>query len=356
MKKFRFLLPLVVMMAGMASCKKDDVKNEAPKVTTGVYVLSEGLLNDGNTMLTYYDLEANKATTDYYEGVNGSKLGDTGNDLLLYGGKMYIVVNESSNVRIIDAQTAKSIKMIEFENSAGVDRKPRYAVGYKNMVFVSAWDNSVSVIDTTTLEIIKTITVGTNPEQMVVSGDNLYVANGGGLTPPDYDSTISVISLSSLTELRRIKVGLAPSCMAADSANNIYVGCNGDYGARGPKLVKVNTISQSVVKSVDTAVGKIRYFDGYLYATGGWLGSAYVRKLNLTDFTQVSSNFVTDGTEIMMAYALNIDANTGDVWVGDGKNYITSGEVFCFGQDGRKKRNFSITPGLNPNTVVFIRQ
>lgn len=355
MRKFKFLLPFVVMMAGMASCKKDDVKTETPKVTTGVYILNEGLLNNTLSTLTYYDFGTNKPVTDYYANVNsGAEIGDTGNDLLIYGGKMYIVVNETSQLIVADVATAKNLKTIPFKNGA-VSRKPRNAVAYKNMVFVSAWDNSVSVIDTATLTITKTITVGANPEQMVISGDNLYVANGGSITP-GYDSTISVVSLSSLTELRKIKVGVNPNCMAADSANNIYVGCIGDYGAIGPKLVKVNTVSQSVIKTVDTLVAKIRYFDGYLYATGGWGGSPYVRKLNLTDFSQVSANFVTDGTEIMTAYALNIDVNTGDVWVGDARDYISSGEVFCFGKDGKKKRQFLVTPGLLPNTVAFIKQ
>jgi YVTN family beta-propeller protein len=281
-------------------------------------------------------------------------MGDTGNDLLLYGGKMYIVVNESSYVGVADVRTAKTIKQIPFKNGS-VSRKPRYAVAYKNMVLVSAWDNSVSVIDTATLEITKTITVGANPEQMVIAGDKLYVANGGGITTGK-DSTISVISLTSFSELQKIKVGIGPNCLAADSANNIYVGCVGNYSTIGPKLVKVSTVSNTVVKSVDTIVGKIRYFDGYLYATGGWSGSAYVRKLNLTDFSQASPNFVTDGTAIETAYALDIDVNTGDVWVGDAKDYQSSGEVFCFDKNGVKKRNFKVTPGLIPSTIAFIRQ
>jgi hypothetical protein len=81
-----------------------------------------------------------------------------------------------------------------------------------------------------------------------------------------------------------------------------------------------------------------------------------VRKLNLTDFSQASPNFVTDGTAIETAYALDIDVNTGDVWVGDAKDYQSSGEVFCFDKNGVKKRNFKVTPGLIPSTIAFIRQ
>jgi YVTN family beta-propeller protein len=355
MKNFRFLLPIVAIMAGMSSCKKDDTTTENPKVTTGVYVLSEGLFTNDNTTLTYYNFETGTPTTDYYANANGAGLGDTGNDLLLYGGKMYIVVNGASNVRVADALTAKSLKVIKFETTTGAKRLPRYVVGYKNKVLVSAYDNSVAVIDTVTLEIEKNITVGANPEQMVISGDKLYVANGGGFTPGN-DSTVSVINLSSFTELQKIKVGVNPQCIAADSANNIYVGCAGNYSTIGPKLVKVNTLTNAVVKSADTAVGKIRYFDGKLYATGGYSGSPYVRALSTTDFSALGANFVTDGTQITMAYGLNVDVNSGDVWVTDAKDYVSSGEVFCFDKGGKRKLSFKVTPGLNPNTVAFIRK
>jgi YVTN family beta-propeller protein len=354
MKQIRLLLPLVALMAGMAACKKDDVKTEAPKVTTGVYVLSEGKMGDNNTTLTYYNFSTGNATTDFYAAVNGNGLGDTGNDLLVYGGKLYVVMHRSSYVQVADAATAKGLKNISFKTGS-VSRLPRYILPYKNKVLVSSYDGTVAVIDTGTLAIEKDIKVGANPEQMAISGDKLYVANSGGFNPV-FDSTISVVSLSSYTELQKIKVGINPFSVAADSAGNVYVTCIGDYGATGPKLVKVSTVSNSVVKSVDTAVGNIRYFDGQLYATGGWNGSPYVRALSTVDFSQKSANFVTDGTKITMAYGLNIDVSSGDVYVTDAKDYTTSGEVFCFDKTGKKKFSFKVTPGVNPNTVAFIRQ
>ena len=123
MKQIRFVLPLVALVAGMASCKKDDVNSDAPKVATGVYVLSEGKFNGNNTTLTYYNFNSGVATTDYFANVNGSGLGDTGNDLLLYGGKAYIVMNGSSYVEVIDVMTAKELKKITFIN-AGLIRNP----------------------------------------------------------------------------------------------------------------------------------------------------------------------------------------------------------------------------------------
>ncbi|MEO6914555.1 MAG: hypothetical protein ABI151_02010, partial [Chitinophagaceae bacterium] len=232
---------------------------------------------------------------------------------------------------------------------------PRFAVGYKNKVLVSSYDGTVAVIDTTSLTVDKFITVGSNPEGMVVSGDKLYVANSGGLNLV-MDSTLSVIDLTTMTETLKIKVGVNPGSVTADNAGNVYVACTGDYARIKPKLVKVNTATNTIVKSADTAIGKLRYYDGLLYATGGYLGSSKLRALSTTDFAQTRADFITDGTVLTKPYGLNIDNATGDVYLTDAKNYTSSGEVFCFDKTGKKKFSFSVSPGVSPNTVAIVKQ
>jgi YVTN family beta-propeller protein len=356
MTKIKFCALAITLTSLFVSCKKNDTPPvTVPKVTTGLYVLSEGTFNGNNTTLTYYNFATSTPSTDFFATANGSGLGDTGNDIIIYGGKMYIVVNVSSYVEIADALTGKEIKKISFKTATSVPRQPRYAVGYKNKVLVSSYDGTVAVIDTTSLLAERFINVGKNPEQMAVIGSNLYVANSGGLTP-GYDSTVSVVDLATYTETKKITVGVNPASIAADSAGNIYVGCIGDYNTVSPKLVKVNATTGVVIKSADTAVGKIRFYNNLLYVTGGYLGSVYVRTLNTTDFKQTSSNFVTDGTVVTFPYGLNIDPGTGDVYVTDGVDYVSAGRVFCFDKTGKKKFSFSVDPGRNPNTVVFIKQ
>ncbi|MEP6751013.1 MAG: DUF5074 domain-containing protein [Bacteroidota bacterium] len=356
MKQIKFCALAFIITAFVISCKKDDAPvTTLPKVTTGLYVLSEGTFNGNNTTLSFYNLATNTPTTDFFAAANASKLGDTGNDIIIYGGKIYIVMNVSSYVEVADARTAKEIKKIDFKTTASVPRQPRFAVGYKNKVLVSSYDGTVAVIDTTSLTVDKFITVGSNPEQVVVYGSNLYVANSGGLSPV-YDSTVSVVDLTSFTETKKITVGLNPGSITADDAGNIYVACTGDYGAHSPKLVKISTSTGTVTKSADTAVGKIRFYNGLLYVTGGYLGAANVRTLSTIDFKQTSSNFVTDGTVVKIPYGLSIDATTGDVYVTDAVDYISSGQVFCFDKTGKKKFSFSVSPGINPNSVAIIKQ
>lgn len=352
--KIKVILSAALLVALISSCKKDKTYDQAPKVTTGLYVMSEGGFGLNNSTLTYYSFSSNTAVTDYYQNVNGNGLGDTGNDILLYGGKMYIVMNGSGYVQVADVLTAKAIKQLPFQISGGGNREPRYAVPYKNKVLVSSYDGTVAVIDTASLSIDKFITVGSNPEGMAVWNDKLYVANSGGLNAVQ-DSTLSVVDLSSMTETSKIKVGLNPNAVVTDSSGNVYVACQGNYSTIGPKLVKVSTATNTVVKSADTSVAKMRYHNGVLYAIGGY-GAPSVRTLSLTDFSQTSSNFITDGTKVVTPYGVNVDVATGDVYVTDAKDYSSSGEVFCFDKTGKKKFSFSVTPGVNPNTVAFIKQ
>jgi len=340
----------------ISSCSKDDNPTPTPPVvTTGLYVLNEGLFNGNNTMLTYYSFSNNTPATDFFANVNGSSLGDTGNDIVIYGGKLYIVMNKSSYIEVADALKAHEITKINMKNGAAA-REPRYAVGYKNKLLVSSYDGTVAVIDTTTLTIDKFITVGSNPEQLVVANDKLFVANSGGLNFPDYDSTVSVVDLSTFTEKKKIVVGLNPVKMAADENGNVFVVSAGNYVDVFPKIVQLDANAESVTRSLDSAVNIIRVSGDKLYAIGGYGVGQKVLVFNTADLSVSDNNFISDGTVIKSMYGLNVDDETGDVYITDSKDYKSPGEVFCFDKNGAKKFSFSVSPGINPDKVVLIKQ
>ena len=356
MKHSRIILFVTLLVVGMTSCKKDKDDSSAPKVTTGVYVLSEGQWTLNNSMLSYYNNSTGISSTDFFAKANsGTGLGDTGNDMMIYGGKLYIVVNESGVVTVADAHTGVKITNISFKTAGNVNRQPRYVTAYKNKVLVSNWDGKVSVIDTTSLAIEKDINIGPNLEQMAVLGDKLYVVVSGALNAVS-DSTVSIVNLTTMTEIQKITVGYNPGYMTSDESGNLYISCGPNFsGTIKSRLVKVNTSTNNVVKVADTAVGRIKYFNNALFAAASYYGVQTLRKLSTTDFSQVSANFVADGTKIVNPYNVNVDPENGDVYVTDAKDYKTSGEVFCFDKNGNKKFNFSTSPAINPSTIVFIK-
>ncbi len=355
MKRNQLTHLAIALTVFFISCSKDPVKPPvAPKVTTGLYIMNQGNYGANNTTLTYYDFASNTATTDFFKNTNGFGLGDTGSDFIIYGGKMYLVINNSGYVAVASSLTGKFTDTISFKN-AGVNRGPENIVSANGNVFVSSTDGTVAVIDTNTLAITKFITVGSNPAQMVVAGDNLYVSNTGGFSP-SFDSTVSVVPLNTLTESSKIMVGTNPGSITTDNTGNIYVACTGDYGSVAPSLVKVSLSTNKVVKTAAIAVGTIRYYNSTLLTTGGYLGTADVAILNPDDLTAIRSSFITDGSSIVNPYGLDIDPATGDVYVGDAKDYVSSGILYVFDKTGKKKYSFSLSPGISPIKTVLIEQ
>ena len=110
---FFFLLFLLLF----ASC--DDLEDtdtpsggdDGMPVETGtaeLYILSEGLFNLNNSSLALYSFKNNQLNTDYFRSINRRGLGDTANDMGIYGSKLYIVVNVSSQIEVVDLQSGKS--------------------------------------------------------------------------------------------------------------------------------------------------------------------------------------------------------------------------------------------------------
>ena len=169
-------------------------------------VLCEGLFNMNNSTLALVNNADSSVDYNVFLTVNGRGLGDTANDMKRYGGKVYITVNVSSQLEVIDANTFISIKQVPLFNDKGVARQPRNVVFYQDKVLVSCFDGFVAVLDTAVLEVEKLIQCGRNPDQMVISNGKLYVSNSGGLDFPFYDNTVSVVDLSSYKEIKQIEV------------------------------------------------------------------------------------------------------------------------------------------------------
>ena len=64
--------------------------------------------------------------------------------------------------------------------------------------------------------------------------------------------------------------------------------------------------------------------------------------------------FHKDGTEkdITIPYGIAVHPETGDIFVTDAKNYVSSGTLYCFSSDGYKK--WSVRTGDIPAHITFL--
>ncbi len=180
---------LVLMTLSLSSCRKERMPLEEETQTLfsprpdaspkGFYLLNEGNMNTNKASLDYVDFTTGKYERNRYAAVNPDAvggLGDVGNDAGIYGSKLYVVVNASNKVEVLDAESGKKIKQIDLLNG-------RYLAFHKGKVYVSAYlgqtgdpnapNGIVAEIDTASLSIIRQVEVGRQPEELAIVGDKL---------------------------------------------------------------------------------------------------------------------------------------------------------------------------------------
>jgi hypothetical protein len=348
--KLNYLFIALVFTVVLTSCHKDKVpqKSGAPiPQRAGIYILNQGDFGDNNSTLTYYNYANKQLIPDFFAAANGgAQLGDTGNDIEIYGSKMYIVVNNSGFVDVANAKTGVLIKQIAIDQGRSI-------VFNGSNAFVTSYDGEVLVVDTASLAITKFIYVGRDPEQMVIANNKLYVANSGGLSSVP-DSTVSVINLSSLVEENRIPVISNPVSITADVNGNVYVLSLGNYStiAGGLSIIDSSTDSVKSKPAVSlgfnipiTALGYQVYFPTVDNKIAVY--SSVTNKI-------VQTNFITDGTVITSPYAIQADPTSGEIFITDAGNYQSNGTLDAFDSSG--KLEYKLTVGINPGKIAFINK
>lgn len=362
--KFIYFFMLAISIVPFLTSCEDDNKVQDVKISTGVYVLNAGKFGNNNSSITYYDYNTGFASTDVFAQKNGRIMGDTGEDIIQYGGKAYIAVYGSSLIEVVDPKTMTSIKSIAIKDNQNTALYPRTLAAANGKVYAVLFSGSVAQIDTTTLAVEKTVAVGTSPDKCVLVNNKLYVGNTGGMATVK-DSTVSVINLSTFTEEKKIVVNLNPSGdLGSDSQGDVYVQSNGKYNkAFPPKFQRIEggtgKVSDIVLKiGNDTATvrGFKTYKDkAYIYAfdyDASWQAvNKRVIVYDLKNEKIISENLAGTTTIEKTPYAIGVDPGNGDVYLGV-TDYVNSGKVYCFSSNGTLK--YSFASGLNPAHFLFV--
>lgn len=331
----------------------------------GFYLLNEGNMGSNKASLDYYDLSIGMYTRNIYQAVNPEvkqSLGDVGNDIKIYGSRLYAVINCSNLVEVMDAATTKHIGTIQVPNCRYLAFKDGYGylTSYAGPVVIDATKAQIGYVakfDTTTLQIVDTCHVGFQPDELEVVGNQLYVANSGGYMVPNYEHTISVIDLDNKSR-KTIDVVNNLHRLRADRYGQIWVSSRGDYYGQPSRLYCIDTKTDKVIDSVMVAVSDM-WIDGdslYICATE----FSYITYdtevtyaiVNVKTHEIVTRNFIQDPiVQIDVPYGIAVHPITKDIYVTDAKNYVSPGVLWCIGQDGMAK--WSVRTGDIPAHICF---
>ena len=384
MKRFSLFYIACLILAVVSSCREDFYIIPSQNQDTGVaptrgnilgmYVLNEGNMGSNKASIDFLDLDENKPTVHYLRNIYSERnpnvvkeLGDVGNDIKIYGSKLWIVVNVSNKVEVATADSCKRITQINIPNC-------RYLAFKDGFAYVSSYVGPVKFdkdaplgmvykVDTMDFKKKDSVVVGYQPEELCIVDNKLYVANSGGYRAPNYDHTLSEIDLTTFKEIRKIKVGLNPHHCQVDHYGQIWVTSRGNYNdvpSRIYRLYKGRNQLYEVMDSIDTPVSGLSIVGDSLYYYGSAWNNATKQNtisyglINVRTHQTIDTNLFSspEVKSITMPYGIMVNPIERDFYLMDAKNYVSSGSLLHFKPNGT--HDFTVQTGDIPGHATFV--
>lgn len=378
---------LAIALVAAAGCRKEDTLRFLPGENgepsdyevvdaavnasaepSGFYLVNQGNQGSNKARLDFLNFHNGFYIRDVFTEYNPEVvkgLGDTGNDVQVYKGKVFAVVNGSHKVEIMDAYTMKRLAQVDVPNCRFIafDGNSAYVTSYvaKDKEALKTQKGALYRIDLDTYKVTGQVTVGYQPEQLVIRDGKAYVANSGGYVA-NYDNTVSVVDLKSMKVEYNIEVAVNLELMLVDADGTIWVSSRGNYGdvsstlnylvKKGDKYELGGSVNVPV-SSMALAGDKI-YVIGSTYTPPTWALTTTYNIVNAKTRKLESGSFITDGTEsdITTAYTVTVNPGNGDIYVTDAKDYVSSGTLHCYTGSGKHK--WSVRTGDIPDRIAFL--
>lgn len=314
---------------------------------SGLFILNEGNFQYGNATLSYYDPYARKIENEVFYRANAMRLGDVAQSMTVHGGTGWIAVNNSHVVFAIDLDTFKEKgRIVNFTS-------PRYMhfISDTKAYVTQIWDNRIFIVDPSRYKITGYIECpGMNAEsgsteQMVQYGKYVYVNCWS------YQNRILRIDTETDEVAGELTVGIQPNSLVMDRNGKLWTITDGGYedspyGHERPALYKIDAGTFAVERkfefTIDSSPSEIRINGGgdtlYWIDDDIWRMPVDAGQLPVRPFIESA------GTKY---YGLTVDPRSGEVYVADAIDYRQQGVIYRYSADGEEIDRFraGITPG-----------
>lgn len=360
MKKAFYYLALLPLMTGLVSCENNDPNpNDGnPEVTTyGAYIVNTGNWEKNDGSIQGYDAKTSTVSEDIYKLQNQKGIGDL-QDLCIYGSKLYAISTTSSKIEILE-KNGKIIKNIPMMNDANQPKKPRYATAGDGYVFITAYDGTVSKLDTLSMEITKEGKFEGKLEGLSYNAGKLFV-NKSNYDMDGSGNIVYVINAETMEKIEDIEVILNPYTQnIVGSDGNIYVVSAGNYPTKDQPederiystLQKINPQTYEVEElfkaSYITNRGDKMYI---IYSEYNFQDKAKCFVYDIK--TKEESKFI-DISEVNTPGGIIADPNSGDVYI-ISNPYGQLSEVYIYDENGNFKSKFET--GAYTTNVKFVTE
>ncbi len=327
------------------SCKKD-TEDQTPTKSfeanaDGIYISNEGGFTLGKATITYSDGTEAETIQDVFRIANDANLGDVCHSMAAINGLIYLVVNNSSKIEVVQPLTMKKITTITGLSS------PRFIVkATSDKAYVSDLSsNQISIINLTTNSISGTISLTGSTEEMLLYNGKVYVTNLSTAYLYVIDPTTDIVEDS-------IAIGSGGNSLQLDMDNKIWVLCGGDYVTSAPASLhrvdpstKTTELSLTFPPSVYPSQLCINETNDALFFL-----NTNVYKMQITDSTLPATAFVDAAGKSF--YGMGYDKVSMLLYVSDAIDYQQAGRIYRYTTSGSEISG--LPAGIIPGDFLFL--
>jgi DNA-binding beta-propeller fold protein YncE len=341
---------VIVILLLLGACVKKPVFPEeniaSQNEYKGILVLNEGLWQQNNSTLTYYNPVTQEIKKNVFFSINNQILGDTANDMVKIADTLFIVVSTSNTIYKLNAKTLKILQTLIISNGGDL-RKMAYINPQK--AYVSALTGQkVWIINPSTMQVLTSFSASF-PEEIKFVQNKLYITQSN--YPPNFkNKNLVVWNILTDTKIKEIPLPVENAThLAIDNTQNLWVSCTGDYINPVSAICKINTSTDTIeqhipfsnnpthIRTVQDTVYVMNDTGILWYYQGLTAPQIWIKKEEFTEFGEVFYNFYFD--EVLQKW-----------FIATSRQFIYDGRILILDKKGNLQ--YSFFSGLNPSVMI----
>lgn len=325
-------------------CDKNPTGNFEPdipvKAKAALWIGSEGLFQQGNASLMYMNITENKSYPDVFSSINHKPLGDVLQSISIKDNLVYLVVNNSQKIEIINRSDFKSVGTITGFTS------PRHIAFVNNeKAYVSEfYSTRLKIINPLTQTITGSVDVGGWQEEIRVVGHQLFVTVYTG-------NKVMVIDTQTDQITDSIAVGVQPAVLETDAFDRLWVGSGNGNGPAHVTVIqpsirqieKTFTLPSNTIRKIQTSADRNQVY----------VLCDFVYRIHINDTLPPKSGqyFLSAGGSKNNLYGMAVDPKTDDIYLSDVHDFQQASDILRYNKYGAYQGQFKA--GINTGSFYF---
>jgi Domain of unknown function (DUF5074) len=313
----------------------------------GFFVVNEGLYGQGNASVSFVSLNSMQIQNNIFYSENNRPLGDVATSMLLIDDALYIVVNNSGKIEVVDLDDFNSSNTITgFQmpsNILQIDPQTAYVSDLNY--------HGIHIVDIASGQITQQIITGKSTHKLLQYQNYCFTTNWSSFYINKNNNTVQVIDITQKQLVDSIVVGKEPNSMQIDKNNKIWVLCSGGYlSEEFPRLICFNPINLQIEKDIIFPSKTMSPTSLCINANADSL--YYIN----TDIYAMSINDTSLNTQVLVPangsvfYSLEVANNK--VFITDAIDYQQNGNVLIYSTSGQFFQ--SLKAGIIPSGFCFV--